>query len=77
MFGYYFFIFLANCEVIAYTMLWYSIVVGWIDPDMDLWILCVVPTCILRHRQSLEILSAYVLICTHLSILLYLSPSSW
>ena len=39
-----FFIVLAKCEMIVYMMLWYSIVVGWIGPDMALWVLCVAPT---------------------------------
>ena len=32
-----FFIVLAKYEAIVYEMLWYSIVVGWISPDMAVW----------------------------------------
>ena len=32
----FFILFLDKFEVIVYVMLWYSVVVGWIAPDMDL-----------------------------------------
>ena len=45
-----FFIVLAKYEVIVYVLFWYFIVVGWIALDMALWVWCVAPACIWRHR---------------------------
>ena len=71
------FFFFAEFEVIVYVMLWYSIVVGWIAPDMDLWVLFVAPAWIWRHRKYLAILSTSIFIRPHSYILFYVSPLSW